>query len=109
MYPGNDTTVPPPIEHDYVTAILKGHACEYAMKGGDAQAGRLTTYYDGIRPQHGAYNPMRKQGSIIMGTGGDNSNGAIGVWFEGAMTMGYASDSVDDALQASIVALGIGK
>lgn len=101
--------MPPPIQHDYVTAILKGQSCEYAMKGGDAQTGPLTTYYDGIRPQHGKYNPMRKQGSIIMGTGGDNSNGAIGIWFEGAMTTGYASDSVDDALQASIVALGIGK
>lgn len=89
--------------------MLKGHACEFAIKGGDAQEGLLTTYYDGIRPQHKIYNPMRKQGSIIMGTGGDNSNAAIGIWYEGAMTAGYSAGSVDDAVQASIVALGIGK
>ena len=111
VYPGNDSTVPPPIRHDYVTAILKGHRCEYAMKGGDSQTGKLTTYYDGIRPQHGRYNPMRKEGSIIMGTGGDNSNGAVGIWNEEAMMTGYDTAAVDDALQASIVALlvGIGK
>ena len=47
--------------------------------------------YDGPRPDHrsapnnchwhgfnGSYQPMRKQGAIILGTGGDNSNGAVG-------------------------------
>lgn len=80
------------------------------MKGGDSQTGKLTTLYAGARPQHGRYNPMRKQRSIIMGTGGDNSNdGAVGIWYEGAMTSGYSTAAVDDALQASIVALDIGK
>ena len=51
---------------------------------------------------------MKKQGAIILGTGGDNSDSAIGLWFEGAMTRGYASAAADDAIQASIVGLGYG-
>jgi hypothetical protein len=31
---------------------------------------------------------MKKQGSIIFGTGGDGSARSTGVWFEGAMTAG---------------------
>ena len=53
---------------------------------------------------------MKKQGSIILGTGGDGSAWSQGVWFEGAMTTGCSSDSaVDDAIQANIVAAGFGK
>ena len=49
------------------------------MQGGNAQQGELTSLFDGVRPQHGDYNPMRLQGSIILGTGGDDSQGAQGV------------------------------
>ena len=56
---------------DYVTSMLKGRVCEFALKGGDAShaGGNLTTLYDGVRPQHNNYNPMKLQGSIILGTG----------------------------------------
>lgn len=40
----------------------------------------------------------------MQGTGGDNSHGAIGTWFEGLMTAGYATDKADAAVQANIVA-----
>lgn len=52
---------------------------------------------------------MRKQGSIILGIGGDNSDSAIGTFFEGVMTYGLTTDDVDDAVQANIVAAGYGK
>jgi hypothetical protein len=53
---------------------------------------------------------MKKQGSIILGTGGDGSAWSTGVWFEGAMTTGCSPDkAVDDAIQANIVAAGFGK
>jgi hypothetical protein len=45
---------------------------------------------------------MRKQGAIGLGTGGDNSNGAQGNFFEGLMTAHYASNAADDAVQANI-------
>lgn len=35
---------------------------------------------------------MQKQGSIILGIGGDNSDSAIGTFYEGAITMGYTTE-----------------
>ena len=52
---------------------------------------------------------MRKEGAIVLGTGGDNSNGGQGNFFEGLMTAHYSSDAADDAVQANIVAAGYGK
>jgi hypothetical protein len=49
------------------------------------------------------------QGAIILGTGGDNGDGGTGTWFEGAITFGAPPDSVDDAIQANIVAAGCGR
>lgn len=94
----------------YVTAMLKGRPCEFALKGGDAShaGGTLMTLYDGVRPQHNNYNPMKLQGSIILGTGGDDSDGAAGTFFEGAMVRGYVSAATEAAVQASIVAAGYG-
>lgn len=96
-----------PLTHEYVTAAIKGKPGRFAIKGGNAQAGGLKTMYDGARPS-GGYDPMKKQGAIILGIGGDNSNDAIGTFFEGCMTAGYPSDATDDAVQANIVAAGYG-
>ena len=52
---------------------------------------------------------MRKQGALILGIGGDNSDGAIGSFFEGVVTATYTSDAVDAAVQADIVAAGYGQ
>ncbi len=96
-----------PLTHSYVTAVLKGRSGSFAIKGGNAQSGTLTTLYDGGRPS-GGYNPMKKQGAIILGIGGDNSKGAQGNFFEGVMTSGASSDAIDNAVQANIVAAGYG-
>jgi hypothetical protein len=48
---------------------------------------------------------MRKEGANGLGTGGDNSNGAIGNFFEGVMTAHYSSAAADDAVQANIVSV----
>ena len=60
--------------------MLKGRKCEMSLKGGDAQQGELITKYDGGRPTHADYNPMRKQGGLVLGTGGDNSDRAMGIF-----------------------------
>ena len=75
-----------PLTSDFVTALLKGRTDTMAIRGGNAAAGPLQTMYDGVRPppaQHGVkpgkgYQPMQKQGAIILGIGGDNARGAIG-------------------------------
>ncbi len=96
------------ITYHYVTAMVKGGPNLWAIKAGDAQAGSLTTMYNGVRPNVSGYNPMHKQGAIILGIGGDNSKGADGNFYEGAMTSGYPSDATENAVQASIVAAGYG-
>ncbi len=96
------------ITSHYVTAIVKGGPNLWAIKAGNAQSGGLTTMYNGSRPNVSGYNPMHKEGAIILGIGGDNSKGSAGSFFEGAMTSGYPSDATENAVQANIVSVGYG-
>jgi|EP01043_Picozoa_sp_COSAG02_P006008 hypothetical protein len=63
VWGGNNVGVNPtntPINSSkFVTAVLKGRPGSWALKGGDAQSGRLKTMFDGPRPPH--YTPMVKQ------------------------------------------------
>lgn len=95
----------PTITSRFVTAIVKGEPNQWAIRGGDATSGSLSTFYSGVRPA-GGYNPMSKEGAIILGTGGDNSDSAQGTFYEGVMTSGYPSDDTEEAVQANIVAAG---
>jgi hypothetical protein len=52
---------------------------------------------------------MQKQGSIILGIGGDNSGGAGGRWYEGVMATGAATLATVNALQRNIIAAGYGQ
>ena len=93
----------------YVTAMVKGDTAgknHWTIKEADATSGGFITpfTFDGQRPS-ARYNPMRKEGAIGLGTGGDNSNAAQGNWFEGVMTAAYASNTADDAVQASVVSV----
>jgi len=88
----------------FLTAIVKGESNQWAIKGGNAASGSLSTFYNGVRPSVSGYNPMSKEGAIILGIGGDNSNGAQGTFYEGAMTSGYPSDGTENEVQADIVA-----
>ncbi|MDL4820759.1 alpha-L-arabinofuranosidase B [Actinomadura sp. OS1-43] len=101
-YNANDPT----IGHRYLTAIIKGESNHWAIRGGNAQSGGLSTFYNGPRPNVSGYNPMKKQGAIILGIGGDNSNGAAGTFYEGVMTSGYPSDATENSVQAGITAAG---
>jgi non-reducing end alpha-L-arabinofuranosidase len=103
-YNANDPT----INYRYTTAIIKGGPNQWAIRGGNAQSGNLSTFYSGQRPNVPGYNPMRKQGAIILGTGGDNSKGAVGTFYEGVMTSGYPSDATENSVQANITAAGYG-
>jgi hypothetical protein len=92
----------------YVTGMLKGPSGNaFGLKAGNAQSGALETKWNGKRPP--GYSPMKKQGAIILGTGGDGSNYGQGTFFEGAITSGNPPDATDDAVQANIVAAGYGK
>jgi hypothetical protein len=92
----------PSISNRFLTAVIKGESNHWAIRAGDAQSGGLSTFYDGARPNASGYNPMKKQGAIILGIGGDNSNGSAGTFYEGVMTAGYPSDATENAVQANI-------
>ncbi|MFI6925361.1 alpha-L-arabinofuranosidase B [Nonomuraea spiralis] len=94
------------VSHRYLTVVVKGEPNHWAIRAGNAQSGALSTYYDGPRPNAPGYNPMKKEGAIILGIGGDNSNGSAGTFYEGVMTSGYPSNATENAVQANIVAAG---
>jgi hypothetical protein len=93
----------PSITDRFVTAVAKGEPHHWASLGGNAQTGTLSTMFDGPRVD-ATYDPMRKQGAILLGNGGDNSNASQGTFYEGVMTNGYPTDATDNAVQANIVA-----
>lgn len=95
----------PSITWRFVTAIIKGQSNDWAIRGGDSTNGDLSTYYSGVRPD-GGYDPMSKEGAIILGIGGDNSDSAQGTFYEGVMTSGFPSDDTENQVQANIVAAG---
>src|SRR6516164_5312602 len=95
----------PSITWRFVTAVAKGEPHHWTSMGGDAQSGDLMVMFSGVRV-NATYDPMRKQGAILLGNGGDNSNGSQGTFYEGAMTAGgtFPSDTTDQKVQANIVA-----
>ena len=95
----------PSITWRFVTAIAKGEPHHWTSMGGDAQKGALAVMFNGPRVDH-TYDPMRKQGAILLGNGGDNSIGSQGTFYEGAMTAAgtFPSDAADQLVQANVVA-----
>ncbi|WP_042404847.1 arabinofuranosidase catalytic domain-containing protein [Streptacidiphilus carbonis] len=101
-YNANDPTV----SNRFLTAIIKGEPNQWAIRSGNAQSGGLSTSYSGARPNVSGYNPMHKEGAIILGIGGDNSKGSAGTFYEGVMTSGYPSDATENSVQSNITAAG---
>ncbi len=95
----------PSIPWRFVTAIGKGEPHHWTSMGGDAQKGALSVMFDGHRVNP-TYDPMRKQGAILLGNGGDNSVGSQGTFYEGAMTAAgtFPSNATDQLVQANVVA-----
>ena len=98
LWAGNETvnTQNVPMTTEFVFAMLKGNVDGFALRGGGVNGSSiepLRTLYQGPRPP--GYQPMHKQGAIILGIGGDNSDSAIGTFYEGAITKGYSEKTTD--------------
>ncbi|HZR20641.1 MAG TPA: arabinofuranosidase catalytic domain-containing protein [Verrucomicrobiae bacterium] len=95
----------PSITWRFVTATADGEPHHWRSMGGDAQQGDLKVMFDGPRV-NGTYDPMRKQGAILLGNGGDNSNGSQGTFYEGAMTAAgtFPTKETNQKVQANVVA-----
>ena len=95
----------PTVKWRFVTAMAKGEPHHWTSMGGDAQQGTLKVMFDGPRV-NATYDPMRKQGAILLGNGGDNSVGSQGTFYEGAMTAAgtFPTDATDQLVQANVLA-----
>lgn len=95
----------PSIDWRFVTATADGEPHHWRSMGGDAQQGDLKVMFDGRRVD-ASYDPMRKQGAILLGNGGDNSNGSQGTFYEGAMTAAgtFPTQELNQKVQANVVA-----
>src|SRR5690606_28011635 len=96
----------------YVTAMEKNNGTtEFAIRGADATNPTLNTYYKGALPP--GKNPMRKEGAVLLGAGGDccysNNNASEGTFYEGAIVAGYPSDATEEEVHANIVEVGYGQ
>ncbi len=107
LFSGSSTglnSADPTTNFRFTTAMIEGESNQWAILGGNAQSGSLATDFSGVRPS--GYNPMHKEGAIILGIGGDNSKSSAGTFYEGVMTTGYPSSSTEASVQANIVAAG---
>lgn len=92
--------------YPFVTAILNNPGARtFTLKGANATTGGLTTFYDGPTPPGPGYSPMRQEGAIILGSGGDQGT-TDGEFFEGVMTIGVPPGAAEAAVQANIVSVG---
>jgi len=94
----------PTITWRFVTAMAKGEPHHWTSLGGDSQKGELAVMFNGRRV-NSTYDPMRKQGAILLGNGGDNSNSSQGTFYEGAMTAAgtFPIDATDQLVQQNVV------
>jgi hypothetical protein len=111
----------------FVTAMLRNNGVgSYALMSGDAVTGPLFTRCNGPTPSvsqlegpscqyvtdktrcrpTSPYNPMRKGGALVLGTGGDNSDSGEGSFFEGALTEDIPPRSIEQAIQRNIEKAG---
>ncbi|MDQ1307262.1 MAG: non-reducing end alpha-L-arabinofuranosidase, partial [Actinomycetota bacterium] len=114
LFPGGSSSWNPgqkSFPNKFVTAMLKNNGTSrLALKGGNAQSGTLSTLWDGALPN--GYSPMKKQGAIVLGSGGDcckpdgGANLSAGTFYEGAVVAGYPSDATENAVQADVAAAG---
>jgi hypothetical protein len=107
LFSGSSTglnSADPTTNFRFTTAMVEGGANQWEILGGNADSGTLSTDFNGVRPA--GYNPMKKQGAIILGIGGDNSDSSAGTFYEGVMTSGEPSASTEASVQANIVSVG---
>ncbi|HTJ68315.1 MAG TPA: arabinofuranosidase catalytic domain-containing protein [Actinospica sp.] len=106
VYMGNGSTANPANVSEnskFITAVLRNNGTsQFALDGGDATQSTLTSLYSGALPS--GYAPMKQEGGIGLGVGGDQSDMAPGAFFEGAIVSGYASNTTIGSVQSNIAA-----
>jgi hypothetical protein len=97
-YPGNNI----------VTVLTKSNGTTtWVLKAGNAASGALNTYWNGALPATTSsyYSPLRQEGGLSLGEGGDGSNSGTGAFSEGVVIADVTSDATDDLIQANLNAV----
>jgi hypothetical protein len=94
---GNTNANNPSLKIPYAFGILETSSGQYALRMGDATSGALVTAYDGTAPK-----VWNSGGGIVIGTANDNTNQAIGTFFEGALTAGRPSAATGSAVLQNV-------
>jgi hypothetical protein len=93
-YPGNNL----------VTVLAKTNGTtSWALKAGNAATGGLNTYWNGALPS--GYSPLKQQGGLSLGEGGDGSNLGSGAFSEGVVIAAMTSDATDDLIQSDLASV----
>ena len=93
-YPGNNL----------ITVLTKSNGTtSWALKAGNAATGPLNTYWNGALPS--GYSPLKQQGGLSLGEGGDGSNLGSGAFSEGVVIAAVTSDATDDLIQANLASV----
>jgi hypothetical protein len=97
--PGNPT-----ITYNLVTGLSKTNGTtSWVLKFGDASKGELVTAWKGALPN--GYNPLRQEGGLSLGEGGDGSKLGTGAFSEGVVIAAVTSDATDNLIQANITSV----
>jgi hypothetical protein len=75
----------------------------WALKAGNAASGALNTYWNGALPS--GYSPLKQQGGLSLGEGGDGSNLGSGAFSEGVVIAAMTSDATDDLIQSNLISV----
>jgi hypothetical protein len=96
----------PWIEADMENGMFQGGNGSNPNPGNNSAYVTAVLWNGALPTDKPGYRPMRQEGGIILGIGGDNSNRNRGTWFEGAMVYGYPTDAAENAVQANVVSVG---
>jgi hypothetical protein len=80
----------------------------FILKYGNAATGTLSTAWTGSLPTQSnptPYIPLKQQGGLSVGEGGDGSNMGTGAFSEGVVIAAQTSDATDNLIQANLVSV----
>lgn len=80
----------------------------WELKVGDAVSGAFQTAWNGSLPSvlnPTSYLPLKQEGGLSLGEGGDGSNNCTGAFSEGVVIAGETTDATDNAIQTNLNAV----
>jgi non-reducing end alpha-L-arabinofuranosidase len=80
----------------------------FEIKYGNASTGKLSVAWNGSLPTNKnptTYIPLKQQGGISLGEGGDGSAMGTGAFSEGVIIAAQTSDATDDAIQENLTSI----